>query len=275
MKHGLFSHLPRLLGGEEAAAADQSQPEEAPVAPEVLEEKREMIKGVQELSETTVKEVMLPRVDTLFFPLDMPRAELLETAASCGHSRIPVYRDSVDNVVGVLYAKDLLRALVRGQDFELADLIRKPYFVPETKRIDSLLTEFKRRHLQIAIVVDEYGSVSGIVCLEDIIEEIVGEIQDEFDDEKDDIVSLGGDVWLCDAGASLSELNEDLGLNLPADDFDTLAGYIFDLFGCIPGRSGRIEKDGLRFTVQEMEGNRIISVKIQRLEKTPEVEEKT
>ncbi len=275
MKLSLFSHLSHLFGHAEPESPEEPQPEEAPIAPEVLEEKREMIKGVQELSETTVKEVMLPRVDTLFFPLDMPRSELLETASGCGHSRIPVYRDSVDNVVGVLYAKDLLRALVKGQDFELADLIRKPFFVPETKRIDSLLSEFKRRHLQIAIVVDEYGSVSGIVCLEDIIEEIVGEIQDEFDDEKDDIVSLSSDVWLCDARASLYELNEDLDLSLPADDFDTLGGYIFDLFGRIPGRSERIEKEGLRFTVQEMEGNRIISVKIQRLEKAPEAEEKT
>jgi CBS domain containing-hemolysin-like protein len=244
---------------------ERPKPEAPQGGLEAQAERREMIKGVQELSLTTVKEVMLPRVDALFFPLDMERGELLETVSSCGHSRIPVYRDNVDNVVGVLYAKDLLRALVKGGDFELADLIRKPFFVPETKRIDSLLREFKRRRVHMAIVVDEYGGVSGIVCLEDIIEEIVGEIQDEFDDEKDDIIPLSEGVWICDARADLDELNEELGLSLPAQDFETLGGYLFDLFGRIPARSERIEKDGIRFTVQDMDGNRIISVKVQRL----------
>lgn len=251
---------------------ERQKPEAPRGGAEAQAERREMIKGVQELSLTTVKEVMLPRVDALFFPLDMERGELLETVSSCGHSRIPVYRDNVDNVVGVLYAKDLLRALVKGGDFELADLIRKPFFVPETKRIDSLLREFKRRRVHMAIVVDEYGGVSGIVCLEDIIEEIVGEIQDEFDDEKDDIIPLSEGVWICDARADLDELNEELDLSLPAQDFETLGGYLFDLFGRIPARSERIEKDGIRFTVQDMDGNRIISVKVQRL--SPEEEKK-
>ena len=181
-----------------------------------------MIQGVRELGETTVKEVMVPRIDTVFLAMDSERGELLEKVVSCGHSRIPVYGDTIDSVVGVLYAKDLLRVLVKGGDFSLADLVRKPFFVPESKRIDSLLKEFRRRRVHIAVVVDEYGGVSGIVCLEDIIEEIVGEIQDEFDEEREDVVRLGDSSWLCDARADLDDVNRETGLALPADDFDTL-----------------------------------------------------
>jgi len=143
--------------------------------------------------------------------------------------------------------------------------MRKPYFVPETKRIDALLREFKRRRVHIAVVVDEYGGVSGIVCMEDIIEEIVGEIQDEFDNEPEDIVKLGPDAWLCDSRARLEDLNESLGLSLPAKDFESLGGYVFDLFGRIPSRQEKIEGEDLLFTVQEIDGHRIISVKVERV----------
>ncbi len=227
-------------------------------------DKREMIQGVQELGETTVKEVMVPRIDTVFLPIDLGRDELLEKVVACGHSRIPVYSETIDSVVGVLYAKDLLRALVKGGDFALADLVRRPFFVPESKRIDSLLKEFRRRRVHIAVVVDEYGGVSGIVCLEDIIEEIVGEIQDEFDEEREDVVRLGEASWLCDARAALDDVNRETGLSLPEGDFDTLGGFVFALFEKIPSRYERASSGDLDFTVQDMEGHRITSVKIAR-----------
>ncbi len=227
-------------------------------------DEREMIQGVQELGETTVKEVMVPRIDTVFLSLGLRREELLEKVVASGHSRIPVYSDSIDSVVGILYAKDLLRALVKGGDFSLADLARKPFFVPESKRIDSLLKEFRRKRVHIAVVVDEYGGVSGIVCLEDIIEEIVGEIQDEFDEEREDVVRLGESSWLCDARANLDDVNRETGLSLPADDFDTLGGFVFALFEKIPARYERASSGDLDFTVQDMDGHRITSVKIAR-----------
>jgi CBS domain containing-hemolysin-like protein len=233
-------------------------------AAERAADEREMIRGVRELGETTVKEVMVPRTDTVFLPIDASREELLEKVVSCGHSRIPVYSETIDQVVGVLYAKDLLRALVKGGDFSVADLARKPFFVPEFKRIDSLLKEFRRKRVHIAVVVDEYGGVSGIVCLEDIIEEIVGEIQDEFDEEREDVVRLGESSWLCDARADLDDVNRETGLSLPAGDYDTLGGYAFALFGKIPARYERASAGGLDFTVQDMEGHRITSVKIAR-----------
>lgn len=227
-------------------------------------ERDEMIRGVEELSETTVKEVMVPRTDTVFLPLDADADELLSTVVESGHSRIPVYRESIDDVVGVLYAKDLLAALLsRGKaEIRAADIMRKPFLVPETKRIDALLREFKRRRVHIAVVIDEYGGVAGIVCMEDIIEEIVGEIQDEFDDETDDIDRIGDAEWICDARAKLDDLNERLGLSLPAEEFDSLGGYVLDLFGRIPLRQERIEHEGVAFTVQELEGHRIISIRI-------------
>jgi magnesium and cobalt transporter len=225
-------------------------------------EERDMIRGVQELSETTVKEVMVPRIDVVFIPMDSGKSELLEKVTESGHSRIPIYVETIDNVVGIVYVKDLLNAIVKGQEIDLEKLVRKPYFVPESKRIDSLLREFKRRRVHIAIAVDEYGGVSGIVCLEDIIEEIVGEIQDEFDDEREDIVKLGDGVFLCDARVDIEDLNEAIGSALPDVDFDTLGGFVFDLFGKIPMKYEKVSHEGMDFIVQDMDGHKINSVKI-------------
>jgi CBS domain containing-hemolysin-like protein len=225
-------------------------------------EKRDMIRGVVELSETTVKEVMVPRTDTVFIPVDEEKDEYLERIVSSGHSRFPVYKDTMDNVVGILYVKDLLMNLARGQSIDLQALLRKPYFVPESKHIDELLREFKRRHVHIAVVVDEYGGVSGIVCMEDIIEEIVGEIQDEYDDEREDILKIGDGVFLCDARVNLDDLADELDLALPIEDFDTLGGFVFDLFGKIPVKYEKAVYEGNDFIIQDMEGHKINTVKI-------------
>lgn len=232
-------------------------------------ERREMIKGVQELSETMVKEVMVPRIDTVFIPVDAERDELLDIVMNCGHSRIPVYRESIDDVVGVLYVKDLLRTIVRGNVISISELIRKPFFVPDSKRIDSLLREFKRRHVHIAIAIDEYGGVSGIVCMEDIIEEIVGDIQDEFDNEREDIVTISEGAWLVDARLNIEDLNEELGLELPDEEFDTLGGFVFDLFGKIPSRYEKVAWRDYDFIIQEMDGHRINAVKILERKEKP------
>lgn len=263
-KHSGSDEAVRYSSAGAGVVEDASQDNKEGRAWERDEEQREMIKGVQELKETLVREVMVPRIDTVFLPHDASMEEALEKVISCGHSRIPVYRETMDSVIGVLYAKDLLKHMVRGGEFSLPDIVRKPYFVPESMRIDSLLREFRRRHVHIAVVVDEYGGVSGIVCLEDIIEEIVGEIQDEFDNEREDVVKLGESSWLCDARVNLYDLNEETGLSLPAGDFETLGGYVFALFGKIPARYERVSDDNFDFTVQDIEGHRITSVKIVR-----------
>jgi magnesium and cobalt transporter len=240
--------------------------------PEAIEQK-EMIEGVEHLSDTTVKEVMVPRTDTVFLPYDASPDEVFRILIESGHSRIPVYGESIDNVIGILYAKDVLVALIHKQGIEVPSIARKPFFVPETKRIDSLLREFKRRRVHIAVVLDEYGGTSGIVCMEDIIEEIVGEIQDEYDDEAEGLIQVGPNAWLCDARVRLDELEEKLGLDLSAVESDSLAGYVFDLFGRIPVENESISTEVVTFTIQEMEAHRILSVKIEKIQTVKTVSE--
>ena len=226
------------------------------------EEKEDMIRGVVDLSDTAVKEVMIPRIDVDFIPMDMETEELLKRVAESGHSRFPVYADSIDNVVGILYVKDLINSFARKEPINLEKIIRKPFFVPESKRIDSLLREFKRRHVHIAVAIDEYGGISGIVCMEDIIEEIVGDIQDEFDNEGEDIASIGDGLWLCDARVDMDDLAECLHTELPSDEFETLGGFVFDLFGKIPVRYEKVRWKNFDFIVQDMDGHKINTVKI-------------
>ncbi|MDR2477862.1 MAG: hemolysin family protein [Treponema sp.] len=225
-------------------------------------DQRDMIRGVVELSGTTVKEVMVPRTDAVFLSASASRDDILACIAESEHSRFPVYQDTIDNVIGILYVKDVLKALVRDDPFEIKALVRKPFFVPVSKHIDDLLKELRRKRVHIAVVVDEYGGVSGIVCMEDIIEEIVGDIQDEFDNETEDVLKLGEGVWLCDARVSLKDLAEETGLDVPADDFDTLGGFVFDLFGKIPVKYEKTAYRNNDFIIQEMDGHKIKSVKV-------------
>ncbi len=239
-----------------------------PQLDELNSEEKEMIQGVVELGDTTVKEVIVPRIDVVFLPEEITFAEMMQRITESGHSRFPVYKETIDNVTGILYVKDLLRHLMKNhleipQELNLSTFVRKPYFVPETKKLDSLLKEFKRRHVHIAVAVDEYGGVSGIVCMEDIIEEIVGDIQDEFDTSVEDVLEIGDRTYLCDARVSIADLNEILGLDLPNDDFDTLGGFVFDLFGKIPVRYEKVAWRGAEFIVQNMDGYKIRTVKIQ------------
>ncbi len=228
----------------------------------LIEEKRDMIQGVEDLSKTSVKEVMVPRIDIDFISSDTSENELFSKIVASGHSRIPVYTDSIDNVIGVLYVKDLIKCLADKVDIDLQKLVRKAFFVPESKRIDSLLREFKRRHLHIAIAIDEYGGVSGLVTMEDIIEEIVGDIQDEFDKEAEDIICVSENIWLCDARTNLDDLNESIDAKFPDDDFDSLGGFVFDLFGKVPVKYEKVSWKNFDFIVQDMEGHRINLVKV-------------
>jgi CBS domain containing-hemolysin-like protein len=225
-------------------------------------DQREMIRGIMELRETTAREIMVPRIDTVFVSEDISREDLFAAIVESGHSRFPVYRETIDNVIGILYAKDVLRALVKNESLVVPELLRKPFFVPESKHIREILSEFRRRRVHIAVVVDEYGGVSGIICMEDILEEIIGDIQDEFDNEEEDILSLGGGAWLCDARVNLEDLSEELGIALPFEDFDTLGGFVFDLFGKIPVKYEKALYNGHEFIVQNMEGHKINTVKI-------------
>ena len=226
-------------------------------------EEKDMIRGVVELAETSVKEVMIPRIDVVFIPNDMPIQDILTTVTESGHSRFPVFKDTIDNVIGILYVKDLLRYIIKKEPFNIETIIRKPYFIPESKKINTLLHEFKRRRVHIAVAVDEYGGVSGIVCMEDIIEEIVGDIQDEFDDEEEDIIKIDDSHFLCDTRADIEDINKQLNLNIPHEDYDTLGGFVFDLFGKIPVKYEKVTYEGINFIVHNMDGHKIKTIKIE------------
>ena len=229
---------------------------------ELQEEKQDMIQGIEDLPETSVKEVMIPRIDVDFINVHITEQELYERIAESGHSRFPVYSDSIDNVIGILYVKDLIKVIAKNEPVDLEKIIRKAFFVPESKRIDSLLREFKRRHVHIAVAIDEYGGISGIVCLEDIIEEIVGDIQDEFDNEHEDILPVGEKIWICDGRINLDDLNDQIESSFPNDEFDTLGGFVFDLFGKIPVKYEKVSWKNYDFIIQDMEGHRINLIKV-------------
>ena len=253
---------------------EQKNDEPDNIQQEILnEEKEDMIHGVEGLAETSVKEVMVPRIDVDFISSDTPTDELLSKVIASGHSRFPVYTDSIDNVIGFLYLKDLLKCFAENKAIDLTKVIRKPYFVPESKRIDSLLLEFKRHHLHIALAIDEYGGLSGIVTMEDIIEEIVGDIQDEFDKEREDIITVNENVWLCDARVNLDDLNEIIEASFPNEDFDSLGGFVFDIFGKVPVKYEKASWNNYDFIVQDMEGHRINVIKVIRNVKEGETDE--
>ncbi len=236
----------------------------APCDPSLVElvERQTMIEGIGELRDKTVKEIMVPRVDVAFISRDITLDELYLIIAEEGYSRYPVYEQTIDNIVGILYVKDILRRDIQ-EEFDLPALMRKPYFIPESKHLDDLLREFKLRKVHIAIAIDEYGGVSGIVSMEDILEVIVGEIQDEFDeDEEETIQAIDEKSYIVDARASIEEVNEVCRLHLNDEEFETIGGYVFELFGKIPLNEESAEDEQAIFTVMEIDGHKINRVKL-------------
>ncbi|WKC79483.1 hemolysin family protein [Borreliella tanukii] len=227
-----------------------------------------LIKNFNSLKETIVKEIMIPRIGVIFVDYAKSKDDLLKVVTSSTHSRFPVYHGTIDNIVGIIHARDILLHMCKKDFYEidLKDIMRKVMFVPESKKTDSLLKEFQENHVHIAIVVDEYGGVSGLVTLEDILEEIVGDIQDEFDNELDEIVRLDDGSYLCDARILIEDLNEKLNLNLPNGDFDTLGGFVYDLFGRIPLKNEKVEYSNLVFSIKNMHQRNIKVIKISEKE---------
>ena len=231
-------------------------------------EPAEMIRNVLELKDLVVRDVMVPRTRVSAIEVTRPIPEVLKIVASEGHSRFPVYRDKVDNIVGLLYAKDLFRLLkdVRLQSRPLMDLVRAPVnFVPETQGVSSVLREMRSRRLHMAVVIDEFGGVSGIVTLEDILEVIVGEIRDEYDTEEAPIQDLGDGRLLVDAAVSVDDLSAYLGVKIPVEgDFESLAGLLIHRAGEVPAIGTHVEAFELSFIVREADEKRVIKVEIVR-----------
>ena len=245
----------------------------------VLEaEEEQMINAVIELGERRVHEVMIPRVAIAAIAADASLEDAIDLVVDVGHSRIPVYRDSIDDVVGILYAKDLLPYLKpdAGPRPALRKLLRPPVLVPESMTIDDLLHELQRRKVHIAIVLDEYGGTAGLVTIEDLLEEIVGEIQDEYDVEEPMVVRLSDHEARVDGRADVDELLElfDLDLELEdAEEYDTVGGLMYHRIGGVPAPGDAIEVDGLRLTVESTDGRRVGKVLVTRQLKTEQAAE--
>ena len=216
------------------------------------EEERDMIHGVVELGETAVKEIMVPRINMVGVAVGMSMAEVIDIIRKSGHSRIPVYGESLDDIKGILYAKDLLTFAHDNKSPDLISITRKPYFIPENLKIDDLLREMREKKLHIAIVVDEYGGTSGLVTMEDIIEEIVGEIEDEYDTEPPPIIELSANTFMVDGTVTIADLNEELDLGIPEEEFETVGGLIYDLVGSLPEKGQAVEYYQLKFVVHRV-----------------------
>ena len=260
--HEEIRHLVEQSHQEGTAESDQEQ----------------MLLGVIQFRDTLAREVMTPRRDIIALPVTATRAETLALAMAEGHSRIPVYAESIDDVVGVLLVKDLLTQMIHDEDeaaFDLAKLVREPYFVPDTKRIGELLPELRTKSVHMAIVLDEFGGSDGLVTLEDMLEEIVGDIYDEHDipaEETDFEITESGDV-LIDGSASIFDVNEHFGLTLPERDYDTIGGFIFGELGRIPTAGDAVAIDGAReLRVHEVEDRRVTRVRLMPLATLPRQE---
>lgn len=262
----------KLLGVETIRLAYTT--EELKTLVEVSEEKgqleeseREMISSIFEFGGTLVKEIMVPRTDVSMVGLDTDLNEVIENIKNSGYTRYPVYKESRDEIVGFLYAKDLLRFLQNGKkDFNLEEIIRDPYFIPENKEIADLLKEFRKSKIHMAVVVDEYGGTAGLVTLEDILEEIVGEIQDEYDQESPLYKKLSPTEFEADAMLPIDEANELLEEDVIPDqgDYETLGGFIYNQTGKIPSENELVEFGGFNFIVTGVEGQRITRIRIEK-----------
>ena len=229
-------------------------------------EEGEMIRSIFEFSDTTVREVMVPRIDMVAAEKNITVDELLRLFQEEKHSRIPLYDEQIDHIIGIVYAKDLLIEIAEKgkENLVVRHIMRNAYFVPENKKISEILKEFRQAKVHMAIVVDEYGGTAGLVALEDVLEEIVGEIQDEYDiEEERDYVKVNENTYLMDAGLNIDDVNEILRSEIPNADYDTLGGFIYHQLGFIPQGGEVVTWDNYTFTIKEIDGNRISKVLVE------------
>ncbi|MBV8065299.1 MAG: HlyC/CorC family transporter [Actinobacteria bacterium] len=236
---------------------------------EIELDEQQMIDKVFVFGDKDAADVMVARPDVTAISVEMPAEEALETVLDHPYTRYPVFRGTLDEVIGVLHVRDLFSAVIdRGiAEVRLEDLLRPAYVVPETKDLASLLQEFRRTNNHFAIVVDEYGAMEGICTLEDLIEEIVGEIEDEFDVPEESIVQVNEDTWRLDGRFPIEDFNERFGTDLPDEDYHTVAGFVFGQLGRAPEPGDDIAYDGLRFDVLEVDGNRIEEIAVTFVER--------
>jgi CBS domain containing-hemolysin-like protein len=233
---------------------------------EIEEEEKELIHSIFEFGDTVVREVMTPEPDIVALDVNSSLDEVLDTVVRHGFSRIPVYRERRDDIVGIVYAKDVLREIhaLGDRARPLEQLIRKPHFVPESKKVADLLRDMQREKFHVAIVVDEFGAVAGLVTLEDLLEEIVGEIVDEYDREEPQVEPAGDGRYRVNARLPVDELNELLDAELPNEEWDTVGGLMMGILGRLPAQGEPVEFQDLRFTAERVQGRRISKVLVEK-----------
>ena len=269
----LTGFIIRLLGGDTNSRKALVSEEEIKTLVDVGEEvgilerkEREMINGIFEIGDIEASEVMVPRIDMIYLEEDATLQEALNVVIDFGYSRIPVIKDTIDNVIGILYAKDLLlytkNEIQSQSSFDIKKLMRLAYYVPESKKVSELLKEMQKEKVHIAIILDEYGGTLGLATIEDILEEIVGEIFDEYDDEIDLIEHLGENGLIVNAKASIEEINKLLLISLPENEYESIGGFIFNLLGRIPIKGDQIEFDDVTIRVLSVHNRRIKQLEI-------------
>ena len=255
---GPMANLPRRLGSvsedELKTWVEVGQPEGG-----LEEDERRMIYSIFQFGDTLCREIMVPRIDVLALEVKTPLSQAITSLIDSGHSRVPVYDDSIDNVIGLLYAKDLLRLQINpGEKDSMRKFLRPAYFVPESKKVDELLAEMQAKGIHIAVVVDEYGGMAGLVTLEDIVEEIVGEIRDEYDQKEELLVQkVNEDEYLFKARVSLDDFNDALGTSVESDQTDTLGGILYGELGRVPAEGDSMRIEDWELIIEEVRGRRI------------------
>ncbi len=225
-------------------------------------DEREMIDSIFEFDDTLVREIMVPRIDITAINSNDSLADAVNLITGVGHSRIPVYENTVDNIVGVIYAKDLLKPFILSKDKpRIMDLMRSAYYVPESKKVRDLFKELRNQKIHMAIVLDEYGGTAGLVTIEDVVEEIVGDIQDEYDHEENSIEKLGDGSLLVNARTPIYDINEMLELDLPDDEFETVSGLVFHSLGRVPAQGQELDIGNLHIVVEKVVGRRIVKLR--------------
>lgn len=267
-KSGFLERLTRLVSGRRRTTEQEINDfiEASEEEGLVNEDESEMLRSIFSLGTTIVREIMIPRTEMACITVDATVRELLDTIIACGHSRIPVYEGSIDNIVGLLYAKDLLKLWgTKENHLSVREIMRPPYFIPESKNLEQLLQEFKRKRVHLAIVIDEYGGTSGLITIEDLLEQIVGDIQDEYDREESLFtVNPDGSVT-ADGRLPVEELEEHFEIEIERDKFDSVGGLVFHLTGKIPTVGDTIEGAGLCLKIVDADLRRVKKVIINRL----------
>jgi len=272
--NGFANFLLRLIGIQVSAHEASHSSEELQYLLEKGKEsgalnnsEHELIKNVFDFNERIVKNIMVPRTKIVAVEQDETAEDFIETVTEEGYSRIPIYDDNIDQIIGVVHTKDILPLLVKGKEVVLKNIMRKPYFIPETKKINDLMAEFQLKRIQIAFVLDEFGGTAGMVTLEDIVEELVGEIQDEYDEETPVVEQISETEFMVDAGASVHDANSYLPLELPeSSDYDTIAGLVSHVFERIPDVGDSTEALGYCFTIMKKTQQNIEFVKLDLVE---------